>query len=70
MRFDSCVSRDTRLAVVTTGILLRRLLDDVALDDVGAVVLDEFHERTIEMDLALGLLVRVRQTLRPDSGSW
>lgn len=66
VRFDSCVSRDTRLAVVTTGILLRRLLDDVALDDVGAVVLDEFHERTIEMDLALGLLVRVRQTLRPD----
>ena len=66
VRFDSCVSRETRLAVVTTGILLRRLLDDVSIDDVGAVVLDEFHERTIEMDLALGLLVRIRQTLRPD----
>lgn len=66
VRFDSCVSRNTRLIVATTGILLRRLLDDVALEGVGAVVLDEFHERTIEMDLALGLLVRIRQTLRPD----
>jgi ATP-dependent helicase HrpB len=66
VRFDACVTRATRLAVVTTGILLRRLLDDVALEGVGAVVLDEFHERTVEMDLALGLLVRIRQTLRPE----
>ena len=66
VRFDSCVGRDTRLIVATTGILLRRLLDDVALEDVGAVVLDEFHERTIEMDLVLGLVLRIRQTLRPD----
>ncbi len=66
VRFDSCIGRDTRLAVMTTGILLRRLLDDVALEEVGAVVLDEFHERTIEMDLVLGLLLRIRQTMRPD----
>lgn len=66
VRFDAKVSRETRLVVVTTGILLRRLLDDISLDGIGAVVLDEFHERTIEMDLALGLLVRIRQTLRPD----
>ncbi len=66
VRFDSCVGRDTRLVVATTGILLRRLLDDVSLDGIGAVVLDEFHERTIEMDLVLGLVQRIRQTLRPD----
>jgi ATP-dependent helicase HrpB len=66
VRFDSCAGRDTRLFVVTTGILQRRLLGDISLDEVGAVVLDEFHERTIEMDLVLGLLVRVRETLRPD----
>jgi len=66
VRFDSCVGRDTRLVVATTGILLRRLLDDVALEGVGAVVLDEFHERTVEMDLVLGLVTRVKQTLRPD----
>ena len=66
VRFDNRVGRDTRLAVVTTGILLRRMLDDVELADVGAVVLDEFHERTIEMDLVLGMLVQIRQSLRPD----
>jgi len=66
VRFDACVSRETRLVVETTGIMLRRLLDDISLEGIGAVVLDEFHERTIEMDLVLGLLVRVRQTLRPE----
>jgi len=66
VRFDSRVGRDTRLVVETTGIILRRLLDDVALEGIGAVVLDEFHERTLEMDLVLGLLVRLRQTVRPD----
>jgi ATP-dependent helicase HrpB len=66
VRFDKQMGRQTRLAVVTTGIIVRRLQDDVALEDVGAVVIDEFHERTIEMDLVLGMLVRIRQTLRPD----
>ncbi len=66
VRFDSRVSRDTRLVVVTTGILLRRLLDDIALEDVGCVVIDEFHERSVEMDLVLGLLARIRDTLKPE----
>jgi ATP-dependent helicase HrpB len=66
VRFDHRDSKDTRLLVVTTGILLRRLLDDMTLDNVAAVVLDEFHERTVEMDLALGFLLRMRQTIRPD----
>jgi ATP-dependent helicase HrpB len=66
VRFDACVGRDTRLVVETTGIMLRRLLDDLTLPDIGCVVLDEFHERSIEMDLVLGLLVRLRQTVRPD----
>ncbi len=66
VRFDAQVTRDTRLIVATTGILLRRMLGEISLEGIGAVVLDEFHERTIEMDLLLGLLVRIRQTLRPD----
>jgi ATP-dependent helicase HrpB len=66
VRFDSRTSRATRLFVETTGIMLRRLLTDIALDSINAVVLDEFHERTVEMDLVLGLLVRLRQTVRPD----
>ena len=44
VRFDTRVSRQTTLFVETTGILLRRLLDDVTLDGISAVVLDEFHE--------------------------
>jgi len=66
VRFDSRTSRTTRLVVETTGIMLRRLLTDIGLDGIGAVVLDEFHERAVEMDLVLGLLVRLRQTVRPD----
>src|SRR4051812_26911222 len=66
VRFDKRCSSNTRLLVVTTGILLRRLLDDVLLEEIGAVVIDEFHERTIEMDLVLGMLVRIRETLRAD----
>jgi ATP-dependent helicase HrpB len=66
VRFESRVGRDTRLVCETTGIMLRRLLDDVSLEGIAAVVLDEFHERSLEMDLILGLLVRLRQSLRPD----
>ena len=66
VRFESCVGRDTRLIVETTGIMLRRLVGDMALDSIGGVVLDEFHERSLEMDLILGLLLRLRDTLRPD----
>ena len=66
VRFESCVGRDTRLVVETTGIMLRRLVGDMAIEGIGAVVLDEFHERSLEMDLILGLLVRLRETLRPD----
>lgn len=66
VRFDARTSRTTRLFVETTGIMLRRLLTDISLAEIGAVVLDEFHERSVEMDLVLGLLVRLRQTLRPD----
>jgi ATP-dependent helicase HrpB len=66
VRFDSRVGRDTRLVVETTGIMLRRLVEDVTLPGIAAVVLDEFHERSLEMDLVLGLLVRLRQTVRPD----
>ncbi len=66
VRFDARVSRQTRLIVETTGIMLRRLVDDITLPGIEAVVLDEFHERSLEMDLILGLLVRLRQTVRPD----
>ncbi|MBM4022738.1 MAG: ATP-dependent helicase HrpB [Planctomycetes bacterium] len=66
VRFDRRVGRDTRLVVETTGIMLRRLVDDITLPGIAAVVLDEFHERSLEMDVVLGLLVRLRRTVRPD----
>ena len=56
----------TRIEFVTTGILLRRLQRDPELRDVSAVVLDEVHERQLDADLTLALLLEVRETLRPD----
>jgi ATP-dependent helicase HrpB len=66
VRFENRSSASTRLLYITEGILTRRLLDDPALDGVGCVVLDEFHERSLHADLALALLKEVRASLRPD----
>lgn len=66
VRFDKKLSAQTRLIAMTTGMLLRRLHHDPLLQDVGCVLLDEFHERSLEVDLALGMIHRIRQTLRPE----
>jgi ATP-dependent helicase HrpB len=65
IRFEEAVGPHTRLRFVTEGVLTRRLLSDPNLKGVAAVVLDEFHERHLESDLALALLKRLQQT-RPD----
>ena len=65
VRFEEAVSSRTRVRFVTEGVLTRRLLSDPTLKGVGAVVLDEFHERHLESDLALALLKRLQRT-RPD----
>lgn len=66
VRHDRRAGPDTRLLVVTEGVLLRRLQDDPFLEGVGAVVLDEFHERSLLADLALAMLRRVRDDARDD----
>lgn len=66
VRFDRCFGRQTRILVVTEGILLRMLHDDPLLESVGAVVFDEFHERNLQSDLALAMVRRVRDTVRPE----
>jgi ATP-dependent helicase HrpB len=66
VRFDRAIGPKTRLRYVTEGILARRLIEDRTLRGVSAVVLDEFHERHLQSDLALGLLERLRHTERPD----
>ncbi|GAA5503203.1 ATP-dependent RNA helicase HrpB [Deinococcus xinjiangensis] len=66
VRFESRVSAATRIEVVTEGILTRRLQHDPELAGVGLVLLDEFHERSLNADLALALLREVQGALRDD----
>jgi ATP-dependent helicase HrpB len=66
MRQDTRVSRATRLEVVTEGVLTRMLQADPALEGVGALLFDEFHERSLQADLGLALALDVRANLRPD----
>jgi ATP-dependent helicase HrpB len=66
IRFEEVASAATRLRFLTEGVLTRRLLADPQLKGVGCVVLDEFHERHLQADLALALLRRLQQTTRPD----
>ena len=65
VRFEEAVGPKTRLRFVTEGVLTRRLLTDPQLKGVDAVVLDEFHERHLESDLALALLKRLERS-RPE----
>ena len=66
VRMDSQVSSQTRIEVVTEGILTRRLQRDPELAGVGLVIFDEFHERNLHSDLALALCRDVQQGLRED----
>ncbi len=66
VRFEDFTGPKTRLRFVTEGVLNRRLAADPNLSQVTTVVLDEFHERHIEGDLALALLLQLQRTKRPD----
>jgi len=66
VRFEEAACPRTRLRFMTEGVLTRRLLADPLLGRVGCVVLDEFHERHLEGDLALALLARLQRQSRPD----
>lgn len=63
---DSRVGPDTRIEVITEGILLRLLQQDPTLDGISLILFDEFHERSLNADLALSLCDEVQQQLRPD----
>jgi len=62
VRFEEAVGPQTRVRFVTEGVLTRQLLSDQSLKRVSTVVLDEFHERHLEGDLALALLKRLQRT--------
>ncbi len=66
IRFDSRVSKQTRIEVMTEGILTRRILADPGLAGVAMVIFDEFHERSLQTDLALALCLELRHGLRDD----
>jgi ATP-dependent helicase HrpB len=63
MRMDRCVGPATRIEVVTEGILTRLLQSDPALQGVGLVIFDEFHERSLQADLGLTLCLDIQGTL-------
>jgi ATP-dependent helicase HrpB len=65
MRLDSRISRATRIEVVTEGVLARMLQEDPALESTALVIFDEFHERSLQADLGLALLLDARANLAP-----
>jgi ATP-dependent helicase HrpB len=66
VRFETKVSAQTKIEVVTEGILTRMIQSDNSLDGVGLLIFDEFHERSLQADLALALSLQVQQILRSD----
>ena len=66
IRFESKESAETKILVVTEGILIRMLQQDPALQDVGLVIFDEFHERSLQADLSLVLTLESTKIFRPD----
>ncbi|MGI9622928.1 MAG: ATP-dependent helicase HrpB, partial [Acidimicrobiales bacterium] len=66
MRDDTKVGPQTRIEVVTEGVLTNMLQTDPSLSDVGVVIFDEFHERSIHADLGLALCIEVQSALRPE----
>src|SRR5688572_28700715 len=65
VRFERRISARTRVEVITEGLLTRRLQADAELPGVGLVIFDEFHERSLEVDLALALALDARANLNP-----
>ena len=68
VRFERRTSAKTRLTFMTEGIFVRRLQDDPFLEGIGCIVLDEFHERSLDLDLSLALVRRIQLEARDDLG--
>lgn len=66
IRFENRIGKNTRLEVVTEGILTRMVQNDNSLEGIGLVIFDEFHERSLQADLSLALCLQVQQVLRDD----
>lgn len=66
VRFENCVSSETRIEVLTEGILTRQLISDPTLEGVAVVIFDEFHERSISSDITLAFTREAQRIIRPD----
>src|SRR6059058_541657 len=66
VRFERKAGPETKILVVTEGILVQRLQADPFLEDVGVVIFDELHERNLQTDLSLAMARRVQRDARPD----
>ena len=66
VRFENRASKSTQVLLMTEGVLLRRLIENPELLGFAGVVLDEFHERSLDLDLSLALLKEIQGSLRPD----
>ncbi|WP_309673408.1 ATP-dependent helicase HrpB [Gemmatimonas sp.] len=66
VRGESRISKRTRIEVVTEGVLARMLSSDAALEDIGLVIFDEFHERSLHADLGLALVLETQRHLREE----
>ncbi|MDD2597753.1 MAG: ATP-dependent helicase HrpB [Kiritimatiellae bacterium] len=66
VRLDRKISRSTRIEIITEGLLIQRLISDPELREVGVIIFDEFHERSLAADTALAITLEIRQALRPD----
>ncbi|WP_111669758.1 ATP-dependent helicase HrpB [Algoriphagus litoralis] len=66
IRFESAISAKTKIEVITEGILTRMMHSDNALENIGLVIFDEFHERNLHSEVALALCREIQQVLRPD----
>lgn len=66
VRFEKKVSEQTRIEVLTEGILTRMLVNDPMLEGVSTIIFDEFHERSLTSDVSLALALEIQQVVRPD----
>ena len=66
VRYDSCLTKDTQLIFLTEALLTKKIQADPLLSDIGIIILDEFHERSIHTDLAIGLLKEIQELSRSD----
>ena len=66
IRFENRASKNTRILIMTEGVLLRKLVQDPELKGFDGVILDEFHERSLDLDLSISILKEIQDSFRPD----